>query len=324
MTDTNQNNHAEFRRRLITGFCLLVSLLILSFSWKIYTSYEKDRKTARSQTQHFAQAMSAHVVGALQLINLSLVSSAEAIKELGANSTLSTEAIGRLLSTSGRMSDANFWVIFIDAQGNGVAASNNLPISGVSYSDRPYFFTHVSSTDSGLFVGAPEIGRISKRRIFFLSHRVTSVDGKFLGVVAAPVDAGAFATVFNDALFQPSLSITLVHSNGKIIARAPNFDETFATDITRSTLFQRLSTARSGTYEAKSVVDKETRIFSYKTIENMPLVMSVGVGSQSWKKGLIDDMLVATVGLVVITAVLFFSGSFALSSYRRLANSERH
>ena len=266
--------------------------------------------------------MSAHVVGALQLINLSLASSANAIKELEINSSLSTAAISQLLSTSGRMSDANFWVVFIDAEGRGVAASNNLPISGVSYADRPYFYTHVDSADSDLFVGAPEIGRISKRRIFFLSRRVTSSTGQFLGVVAAPVEAGAFATVFNDALFQPALSITLVHSGGKIIARAPKFTETFASSITGSVLFQKLRTAPSGTYEAKSVVDHDTRIFSYQTIENMPLVVSVGMASQSWKEGLINDSLVATTGLIVIIAVLFFSGNFALDSYRKLADSE--
>ena len=322
MPYTNQSNYLKFRRRLIIGFCLLVALLILSLSWKIYTSYENDRKTARSQTKNFVQAMSAHVVGALQVIDLSLANAAEAIKGLNVDSAPSPEVIKQLVLTSGRMSDANYWVIFIDAQGRGVAASNNLPISGVSYADRPYFSTHLHSADSGLFIGAPEIGRVSKRRIFFLSRRVTSVTGKFLGVVAAPVDASAFATVFTNALFQPSLSITLVHADGKIIARAPKFDESFATNLAGSSLFQQLRIAPSGTYEAKSVVDGDSRIYSYKTIENMPLVISVGMASQSWTEGLIDDMLVATIGLAVILAVLFFSGNFALNSYRRLANSE--
>lgn len=173
-----------------------------------------------------------------------------------------------------------------------------------------------------MFIGAPEIGRVSKRRIFFLSRRVTSATGRFLGVVAAPVDASAFANVFANALFQPALSITLAHGDGKIIARAPKFDESFASNIVESMLFKRMSVAPSGTYESRSIVDGDTRIYSYKTIENMPLVVSVGMASQSWTDGLINDLLVATIGLVVIIAVLFFSGNFALSSYRRMANSE--
>ena len=322
MPYSNRNDYVKFRRRLVTGFCLLVILLILSLSWKIYSSYETDKATARSQTKNFVQAMSAHVIGSLQFIDLALTSSADAIKGLSVDSTTSPEAIKQLLFTSSRMSDANFWVIFIDAEGRGVAASNNLPISGVSYADRPYFSSHAHGVDAGLFIGGPEIGRVWKRRIFFLSRRVTSATGKFLGVVAAPVDASAFANVFANALFQPALSITLAHTDGKIIARAPKFDESFASNISESMLFKRMSVAPSGTYQSKSIVDGDTRIYSYKTIENMPLVLSVGMASQSWTQGLFDDMLVAAIGLTVIIAVLFFSGNFALRSYRRMANNE--
>ena len=322
MPYSNRSDYVKFKRRLIIGFCLLISLLILSFSWKIYSSYESSRETARSQTKNFVQAMSAHVVGSLQFIDLSLTGSADAIRALNVDSMPSSEPIKQLLSSSGRMSDTNFWIIFIDAQGRGVAASNNLPISGVSYADRPYFSAHVNNAENGLFIGAPEIGKVSKRRVFFLSRRVTSATGKFLGVVAAPVDASAFANVFTNALFQPELSITFAHTDGKIIARAPKFDESFASSFTQSMLFKRLDTAPSGTYESKSIVDGDTRIYSYKTIENMPLVMSVGMASQSWTDDLISDMLVATISLVIIIAVLSFSGNFALSSYLRLATSE--
>ena len=322
MPYTNQSNYLNFKHRLTIGFCLLVALLILSLVWKIYSSYQNDRKTAQLQTKNFVQAMGAHVVGALKIIDLSLVNSAEAIKVLGGDTAPSPEAVRQLLLTSGRLSDANFWVIFIDAQGRGVAASNNLPIDGVSYADRPYFSSHVDNADGGLYVGAPEVGKVSKRRLFFLSRRVNSATGKFLGVVASPIDASAFATVFTNALFQPALSITLAHTDGKIIARAPKFDESFGSSILKSKLFEKLASAPSGTYEATSVVDGDTRIYSYKTIENMPLVVSVGMASQSWTEGLIDDMLVATVGLGVIIAVLFFSGNFALNSYQKMAASE--
>ncbi len=322
MPYTNQSFYVAFRRRLIIGFSLLIALLIISLSWKIYTSYESDRKTARSQTRNFVQAMSAHVIGTLQSIDVSLASTADAIKALNVEAAPSRDAIRQLLVTSGRISDTGFWMIFIDAQGRGVAASNNLPINGVSYADRPYFSAHANGAETGLFIGAPDIGRVSKRRIFFLSRRVTSATGQFLGVIAAPVDASTFATVFANALFQPALSITLAHTDGKIIARAPKFDESFASNIAGSTLFKKLAAAPSGTYEGKSIVDGDTRVYSYKTIENMPLVVAVGMASQSWTEGLIDDLLVATIGLAVIVAVLFFSGNFALSSYRRLASSE--
>lgn len=314
--------YLSFKRRLISGFSLLVTLLVLSLAWKILSSYETEKKTVRSQTKNFVQAMSAHVVGSIQLIDFSLGSAAETIKSLDTASEHSPEAIKKALSGAGRKSDADFWVIYIDAQGRGVAASNDLPVNGVSYTERRYFSAHAQGTDIGLFVGEPAVSKLSKKRVFYLSRSVTSASGKFIGVVAAPVDAKIFADVFVNALFQPQLSITLVHSGGKVIARVPRFDETFATNITKSPLFDNLKLSPNGSYEAKSVVDKDVRIYSYKTLDNLPLVVTVGMSSKSWTDGLYDDLLVGAVGLVMIIAVLFFSGHFALRSYRRLAENE--
>jgi diguanylate cyclase (GGDEF)-like protein len=322
MPDANATLYASFKRRLIIGFSLLVTLLVLSLVWKIFSSYETEKKTVEKQTQNFVQAMSAHVVGTIRLIDFSLANTAEAIKTLGAASEHSTEAIKNALAGAGRLSDANFWIIFIDAQGRGVAASNGLPVSGMSYVDRPYFSAHAQGADIGLFVGEPALSKLSKKRVFYLSRRISSATGEFIGVVAAPVDAKIFADVFVNALFQPQLSITLAHTSGKVIARVPRFDETFASNITKSPLFDHLRIAPNGSYEATSVLDNDTRIYSFKTLDHFPLVVSVGMSSKSWTEGLYADFLVGVVGLVVIIAVLFFSGHFALRSYRRLAENE--
>ena len=192
----------------------------------------------------------------------------------------------------------------------------------MSYVDRPYFAAHAKAVDAGLFVGAPQVGKVSRRRLFFLSRAVRSPTGRPLGVVAAPVDAGVLAGVFQNALFEPGLSVTLAHGDGKLIARAPLFEQSFASDLTASPLFDHLKTSPSGTYEAQSIVDSSTRIYSYRSLVGLPLIVSVGMASESWTIGLVDDLLVAGVGAALIVAILLFSGRFALDSYRRLDESE--
>lgn len=268
--------------------------------------------------------MSAHAVGTLRLIDFSLANTAEAIKTLDNASEHSPQAIKKALAGASRLADADFWVFFIDAQGRGVAASNNLPVSGISYVDRPYFCAHAQSTDIGLFVGEPGVGNLSKKRVFYLSRRVTSASGEFIGVVAAPVGAKIFADVFANALFQPQLSITLVLTAGRVIARVPRFDETFAMSLLNSPLCTHLKTTPSGSYQSTSVVDNDTRIYSYKTLKNFPLAVSVGMSSKSWTESLYDNPVAGAVGLIVITAVFFFSANFALRSYRKLAVNESH
>ena len=301
---------------------MLVTLLIALLAWKIYSGYQTDRRTAYGQTQNFAQAMSAHVASEIQVIDLSLLRAAEAISGLNSASLSDSEKIRSLLAASASPSNTGFWVDYIDARGLGVAASNNLRVEGVSYADRPYFKAHLAPLDVGLFVDAPEFGRVSKRRLFFLSRRVVSPDGKFLGIVVAPVDASIFSTVFTSAMFQPSLSITLMHGKGKVIARAPLFERSFGTDLTRSNLYRRWQRASSGSYEGESLVDKQQRVYSYQTVGKLPLVISVGVATESWTEGIKDDLTVAAVGLTVILLVLVFSGRFALQTFQRVEQSD--
>lgn len=307
---------------MLVGFSLLVTLLIALLAWKIYVGHQDERRSTTAQTQNFALAMSAHVASEIQVVDLSLLRSAEAIAGLHPASLANANRIRALLARYASASDDNFWIHFVDSSGVGVTASNNLPIEGVSYADRPYLKVHLGPREVGLFVGAPEFGRVSKRRLFFLSRRVMSPGGEFLGVVVAPVDAGVFAEVFKNALFQPSLSITLLHMSGRVIARAPLFERSFGADLSGSDLFRRSQRASSGSYVAQSLVDKQKRVFSFQTVGKLPLVVSVGVSTESWTSGIRNDLVVALVGLAVILMVLLFSGRFALRSFRRMARSD--
>lgn len=322
MSHTSQQTYAKFRFRLIVGCCLLVVFLTGSLVWKIFSSYEDEKKVVRLQTKNLAQAMSAHVLASIQLIDLSLIGAADTIKAISNDSRISLEAIKQSLKTTVRINDAYYWIIFIDAKGLGVAATNNLPVEGISFTDRPYFYEQVQNKNLGLYVGGPVVGKATNRRIFSLSRRVTSSAGQFIGVVVASVDPGAFAKVFTNALFDPSLNITLTRTDGNVIARVPKFKESFATNIVASPLFKHLAIAPSGSYEAISVIDGENRSYSYSTLENLPLVVSVGMSSKSAIAAIKKDVLGEVVGLTVIIGMLIFGGNYALRSFQRVMESE--
>lgn len=313
---------SSFRARLIAGFALLIGLLAALLSWKIYAEYNNARAAAYIQTEGFARAMGAHVASEMRVVDLSLLRSAEALDDLNATALKDPVRVRQALSVSTGVADAHFWVIFLDPSGTGVAASNNLAISGVSYADRPYFKERAAACDRGLFVGAPEIGRVSKRKLFFLSRTVCDPDGVILGVVVAPVDASALAAVFFSAMFQPTLSITLLHGDGRLIARAPLFETSFATDLSGSPLFKNWKAVPTGSYAGRSVVDNEDRVFSYRTVDQLPLVISVGIATRSWVQAIKKDMTAATGALAIVAIALWFSGRFALRSFRLVELSD--
>ncbi|MBC7453622.1 MAG: hypothetical protein H7335_07950, partial [Massilia sp.] len=109
---------------MIAGFALLIGLLAVLLSWKIYTEYNNARAAAFTQTEGFVRAMSAHVSSEMRVVDLSLLRSAEALDHLSSTELRNTGRAREALAISAGVADANFWVIFLDPFGKGVAASN--------------------------------------------------------------------------------------------------------------------------------------------------------------------------------------------------------
>lgn len=315
-------SYARFKSRLTISSLLLVGLLGALIFWKIGAGIRADREAAFSQTRSFAQAMAAHVASQVRVVDLSLLRAAEALGGLDAPARKDPGLAGEILALSASASDKSFWIHFLDAEGAGVAASNGLPIAGVSYADRTYFSVHRRNNEAGLYVGAPEKGRVSGRRLFFLSRGVFSETGDFLGVVVASVDAAGLAEVFSSALFQPTLSITLAHSSGLVIARAPLFERSFGFDLAKSDFYRHWKSSPKGSYEGRSMVDGQMRVFSYQAVGAAPLAVAVGIAIDPWRRAIPGDVAVALAALGVAALALWFVGRFALGSFDRLARAD--
>ncbi|WP_081934143.1 cache domain-containing protein [Massilia sp. 9096] len=313
-----RSSYAQFKKRFILSSSLLIALLAALISWKIAAGVQADRDAALDRTRSFSRAMSAHVESEMRVIDLSLLRSAEALEALGAQALKNKQRAQQILTTSASDSDTSFWIHFIDAHGVGVAASNGLPIAGVSFADREYFRTHLKDDGAGLYVGEPQWGRVSGRRLFFLSRGVFSPEREFLGVVVASVDAAAIASVFGSALFQPTLSITLLHASGKIVARVPLFEQSFATSLFNADFYRHWKAASNGNYEARSPIDGQQRVFSYQKVGDTGLVVIVGIAVDSWRRAIPRDGAIAAGALGIVVLALVLSGRFALRNILRL------
>lgn len=310
--------YLPFRRKLLFGYLILCALLLSLLAWKMASSYSADREAAIKLTGHSARAMAAHVNEIIDAVDQPLRRSALAIAA-AANEPLTAKSVLPLLAASPLSSDSRYWLLFIDASGKGVVASNGLAVGGVSYADRSYFRDPAAMRTNQLHIGGSADGRVSGRRLFFLSRRVESPSGEFLGVVAAPIDARPVASVFENARFGPAMSIAMTTRDGIIIARAPLFEESFGADL--SDMGPAVPASRSsGVFEATSPFNDERRLFSYSTVGSLPLLVVVGVTRDSWIAGFRLDLAAGLIGLAVVLLVALFSGTFSLEQYRRLVH----
>lgn len=263
-------SYATFKWRLILSSFFIVALLTMLIFWKIYAGMQSDRQAAFSQTNSLAQAMSAHVSSRLRVADLSLLRAGETLGEMDTSLLENEQQTQRVLSLSASVSNADFWIQFLDVGGKAIASSNGTSNADVSYADRKYFSIHGVQDPARLYLGAPEYDRSSGKRVFFLSRGVHAPNGAFRGVVVAVVDAAALADLFGNALYQPTLSITLLHEDGLIIARAPLFEQSFLLSLRNADLYRFWKTSPRGSYEGRSMADGQIRVFSYQTVSNAP------------------------------------------------------
>nr|WP_143132968.1 EAL domain-containing protein [Pseudoduganella namucuonensis] len=298
---------------------LLASALV---GWQIRSSALERQAALQRQTEQFVRAMEAHVMYAIQFVDLSLIGYANAIKVLPPEQSRSPETLNAMLSSHGSSFTHDFWITILDARGKAVATSTDLAVAGTDYSDRDYFQAHKNGVIQGLFIGGPGLGRVSGQKLFFLSRRIESANGEFLGVIVAPLDATRFATVFENSRIAQDVSIALVHKNGRVIARAPNFDTAFNFDLSKTILFESLAKSPSGSYRTVSKIDKLPRIFSYRSMDKLPLVVAVGSSDLDavWFSG--PAFMVGVPGLALLLVLMVVSGHFALRSYAKVEERE--
>lgn len=315
--------YLRFRRRLITGLLSMAALAIAVVINQFRTAYLERELAVQSQTEHYVKAMEAHVLYSIQSVDLSLLTFANTIKLLSAKQSRSSVTMSDLLSSRGSTANSDYWITFLDPKGNAIATSIGNSVIGASYADRDYFKIHLDGAyKDQLFIGEPAVGRVSKKKLFFLSHRVQTANGEFLGVVAAPLNVERYAKVFENSRFNTDISITLVHASGKIIARVPNFEQAFGRDLSATALFDNVRRANAGTYKTFSAIDNLSRIFSYHVVDGLPLIIVVGSNDAEITRLLQQNYLIAGVGLTGLLLLMLSAGHFSLRTYLRQEERE--
>ena len=316
--DADHRGYYQFRRKLAAGYVALATLLLVLLGWKISETHRASQAADLAMTGVLAKSMAAHVAELVDAVNLPLVKSAELIGELPERD-LAPAKIGAVLSSALGTADSRFWFFYVDAQGMGVVANNGMAVRGLSFKDKPYFFELAAGGD--YFLGAPNIGRVSNRRLFYLSRRVVSASGAFRGVVVAPIDAAKVAAVFELALLNAKMSITMAASDKKIIARVPLFENSFGLDVAAAVAGFKPLGAR-GSLEVLSPVSGDRRMYSYAQVGTYPMIVGAGLARDPWWEQLRGDAGVAVVGLSAMLVVAWLSAKLALLRYWRLEDVE--
>jgi two-component system, cell cycle sensor histidine kinase PleC len=148
---------------------------------------------------------------------------------------------------------------------------------GTNARDRDYFkFQKVSKTDT-VYISAARKGRNTGLITVRLVRRIISRDGKFQGVIFAAIKAPQLVNFFETTRLGPNSSATLIGLDKRIRLRRSHAGFAAAgKKIEGSKLWEKLPESMTGTYEQTSIVDQVPRLWTYRQIENYPVVAVIG------------------------------------------------
>ena len=174
-------------------------------------------------------------------------------------------------------------VAIADAQGQIVYSSlapQGKPQATISIADREHFLVHAEGKVTGLYVGAPVLGRVSQEWTVQLS-RALERNGQFAGVLVISIPCDYLTSFFHDVFNQPNDVIALRRTDGRFLARSLHPERVLGrTDILE---VAGLTSASSGDGSALAVspVDQVPRLYAWSAVPQFSLRVTAGVDQQA-------------------------------------------
>jgi two-component system NtrC family sensor kinase len=227
------------------------------------------------------------------------------------------EFLARLAKDVGRING----VFVVDANGVVLGRSREAVsrFPDVNVNDRDYFRALKDGAERR-FVGAPAIGRASGQRRINVAHRLVSETGTFAGVAVVSI-AEAYLTALYSALReQPGDVINIVRDDGVLLVRsppAPNGDARYQPGEFRPLA----SPDAQGLYHKLSSLDGTERIYAFRRIAGLPLIVAFGLELDSVMAEWRTQVLIYA-GIALPAALLLLVATWiALQRARREADA---
>ena len=275
----------HLRRLLITGLlCSNVVLVALS-AYSLAQSRQQYKLRAEVLTQNTANALDQNLSGSIEKIELALrtvvdelqrqLATGKGIDEFAMNAFLARQERRLPEVEAFRVGNADGEVIL----GKGVSKHEK-----VSWADRDYFMHHRDHADQILRVAKPRMGRVAKQFIMGFSLRYNYPDGRFAGVVSAPIALDHFTRILSRYELGAHGSIALRDTELGLITRAPLIADQPAGQVGNTIVspeFRRLieSGVQSDTFHTPTSSDGFDRIVTFQRLARGPMYAIVGVAS---------------------------------------------
>jgi PAS domain S-box-containing protein len=209
-------------------------------------------------------------------------------------------------------------ISIVDEHGNLVATSfTRVPEGPLNAADRPHFTVHIAQDTGKVFVGQPILSRLAGRATIPISRRINKPDGSFGGIVSVQVEPARFTEFYGDATLRPGDVIALVGLDGITRARRAGGKSTSGESLEGGRLMMEQKVHQTGTFLAPGRYDGILRYYSYRTLHDYPLVVTVGVAQQDVLLASTQRRIRNYLGAALVTALMGLSAVLLIGALER-------
>jgi diguanylate cyclase (GGDEF)-like protein len=275
---SESKRHPIVFMRWLTALCCAVSLSTLALGVTMLMETRNDARQQAEQTAtNLAQTLQQEIERTITVYDLSLQGTADAAGLPGLKDVSSAIYRSALFDRASAAPYLNS-ILLLDAAGNVIADARSAHPGKLNLADREYFTILRANPNFGLFISRAIISRLNPGEpILELSRRIPTQDGHFAGITSGGLRLDYFRDLFSQINLGPRGTITLLRLDGHIIYRYPLHDGDIDQNLSRSPVFARYGSAMSGAFIALSEIDHTQRLFAFRRIGTLPLIIDVSM-----------------------------------------------
>jgi hypothetical protein len=314
------------RKLLILGLVVSNLLGLMVSAYSLYQSRAQHEQDARVLSRSVTDVLDQNVSGSIEKIDLALRTTADELeRQLAGNGIDAAAMTDFMRRQAGRIPEI---VTFraADADGQLFLNKGDDPQRRIDWSGRDYFIHHRDQSDGRLHVSKPFVGSVTGEYVIGLTRRYNYPNGRFAGVIIAPVRIAYLAQVLSRFDLGSKGTAILRDHELRLIARHPPIPEHPAGKIGNIIAAKEIrelveSGAHTATFHAPRAFDGIERTGTFRRMDVAPLIISVGIASEDylrpWKIEAYKTASAAT-GFLLLSLLL---GGFLL---KQMTRAERH
>ena len=282
MTAISKTPSRHVRGRLLAGLVCSNLLVLLLTGYSLNQSHDKYEKRAEALTQTVASALNQNLSHSVDKIDLALRTVADELERQLAAGGIDDAAMSRFMNRQKqrlpeveafRVANAEGYVIL----GDGVDKQ-----ARVTWADRDYFIYHREHNDRLLHIAKPVFGRVAQKYIVGFAQRYNYPDGRFAGVISAPIAISHFDEILSRHALGANGTIVLRDAALGLISRWPAISDQPAGKIGNTILSAQARTlldsgVHQATFHTSNSADGFERTITFSRLDKAPMIAIVGV-----------------------------------------------